>query len=450
MRVVLATGYEMGHQPIHLGSPAAALLDAGHEVKCFDTSVHPLDDFAVDWADALAISVPMHTAMRLGIELAKTVRSRRSNLPICMYGLYATLGADQLLGSVADQLIAGEYEPSLVSWVDGLGESPMSSEIEPVVVDLNRRGTTVPARELLPPLPTYARLEAGGEQMLVGYVEASHGCRHRCRHCPVPVVYDGRIRVVDPAVVVADVVELVAAGAEHITFGDPDFFNAIPHSMRIIEAVHAMFPDLTFDCTIKVDHLLGHHEDVARLARNGCLFVVSALESTSDRILDKLRKGHNSTDSVKAIELLRAHGIEMRPSFLPFTPWTTMGDIADLFDFIVSHELVGNVDPVQLTIRLLIPEGSLLLDDPELRSSLGAYDSERLSYEWSSSDEIEQLQTSLASALEKFTVEAAQNHEIFASMWSIVGEASDRVLAVPDFSHESALGRPRLTEPWFC
>ena len=43
-----------------------------------------------------------------------------------------------------------------------------------------------------------------------------------------------------------------------IPFVDPDFLNAPPHSLRIVAAVHERFPAVTFDCTVKVEHVLRH------------------------------------------------------------------------------------------------------------------------------------------------------------------------------------------------
>ena len=76
------------------------------------------------------------------------------------------------------------------------------------------------------PLEKYARLTMpDGRTRTVGYTEASRGCKHLCRHCPIVPVYDGVFRVVDRDVVLEDIRQQVAAGAQHITFGDPDFFN---------------------------------------------------------------------------------------------------------------------------------------------------------------------------------------------------------------------------------
>src|SRR3954471_19811744 len=213
MRVLLVSTYELGHQPLHVASPAAALRAAGHEVRCLDLSVEPWDPEAVEWAEKVAFSVPMHTAMRLAMRAAQATRRARPELPVCFYGLYAPVSRDLTLGRLADRVIAGEYEPQLVAWAGGANSGPE--------LDLGRDRFGVPARDLLPPLERYARLAVDGEERLVGYVEASHGCVHMCRHCPVPTVYDGRIRIVGVEPVLADVEQLVAQGARHITFGDP-------------------------------------------------------------------------------------------------------------------------------------------------------------------------------------------------------------------------------------
>ncbi|HWW54953.1 MAG TPA: cobalamin-dependent protein, partial [Acidimicrobiales bacterium] len=221
MQILLVSTYELGHQPLHVAAPAASLRAAGHDVRCLDLSVDEWDAGLVAWADKVAFSVPMHTAMRLALSAATRLKVQRPDLPVCLYGLYAAVGADRTVGEVADRVIAGEYEQALVAWA-GDRRAPSDE-----VIQLGRRqpgdASPLPARDLLPALDRYARLAIGGEERLAGYVEASRGCSHRCRHCPVPVVYDGRIRMIDEDAVVSDVAQLVHAGARHITFGDPDF-----------------------------------------------------------------------------------------------------------------------------------------------------------------------------------------------------------------------------------
>ena len=444
MRVLLISTYELGRQPLNLASPAAALLAAGHEVSCVDVAVDTLDAAVVDWADRVAFSVPMHTAMRLALRVATTIRARRPELPLCFYGLYAAMSRDLTVRSSGDAAIAGEYEAGLVAWAAGEDPGP--------AVQLTRHRSRVPARHLLPPLDRYARLVVAGEERLVGAVEASRGCSHRCRHCPVPVVYNGRVRPADGLSVLADVDQLVGAGARHLTFADPDFLNTPLHSRRIVSAIHERYPHITFDCTTKVEHILRHRAVIPELARAGCAFVVSAFESVNDTILGHLDKGHTVAEASEAVALLRAHGIEVRPSWLPFTPWTTPDDLVELIDFVIAHDLVPNVDPVQFTVRLLIPEGSLLLGRPSTAPYVETYDQDRLGWSWSHPDPaVDELQDDLAHLVETHVEQANSStfEEIDAMIRSNAG--TSRVQPKTGTVSRGPAGeRAHLTEAWFC
>lgn len=430
--MLLVATYELGHQPVNLARPAALLRARGHDVRARDTAVDAWNPVDADWAELVAFSVPMHTATRLTRELVAGI-----DVPTCCYGLYAHLCED-----VADRVISGEYEAALVDWVERSGRGASIERGRPTHAPAP---TPLPARALLPPLDRYAMLVDGaGGTRLVGSVEATRGCAHRCRHCPVPVVYDGRVRIVDEDAVLADVDQLVARGATHISFGDPDFLNAPPHARRVVEGLHRAHPALTFDCTVKVEHVL-HHADVwADFAAAGCVFVVSAFESVDDAVLDRLDKGHTAADAAAAVSVLRSHGVEVRPSFLPFTPWTTRAGVVALLDFVHHHDLVASVDPVQYTIRLLVPRGSLLLGHPDLAPHLGAWDAERLSYSWSSADPaMDDLQRELAALVEASVARGDAAVATYRAVRAAVG-------AEPVDLSGCDTDRPRLTESWFC
>lgn len=455
MRVLLISTYELGHQPLHLASPAAALKRAGHDVQCLDVAVDQIETSALGRAQAVAISVPMHTAMRLALQVAHIVREHQPHLPLCLYGLYAAVGATQDSEGIINRAIAGEYESDLLDWVNRL-EKPQAQSPQPrTTVGFQRGEFIVPTRDLLPTLERYAHLSLDGEHRLVGYVEASHGCAHTCRHCPVPAVYEGRVRIVAAETVLEDVAQLVKMGARHITFGDPDFLNGVKHSQRVVRELHERFPDLTYDITTKVEHILEYTYLWPELARTGCLFVVSAFECVNDQILARLDKGHTADEAAQAIMLLRHHGIEIRPSWMPFTPWTTIHDVLDILDFVVDHELIYNVDPVQYTIRLLIPPGSLLLNHADLTPYLGDYDSERLTYNWrSASPHTDALQAQLArlvehwSTTEKPIVDAYS--EIRQAVENTAAELGIDIRRAATFTATTRKDQPRLTEPWFC
>jgi len=469
VRVVLVSTYELGHQPLHVASPAGALERAGHEVRCVDLAVQTLDLDALAWAEALAVSVPMHTAMRLARAVCERVRHRFPDLALCLYGLYAGLDGAEGATPVADVALAGEYEPALAAWVSSLAGGAEATAprrqggaTAHCVVELGRGRFGLPARHLLPGLEHYARLAVGGELRLAGYVEASHGCAHRCRHCPVPVVYDGRTRLVEEQTVLADVAQLVELGARHVSFGDPDFLNGPHHALRIVDAVHGAFPDLSFDITAKVEHILRHRDRWDDLAGAGCLFVVSAFESATDDILAHLDKGHTADDEVETVAVLRGAGIEPRPSLLPFTPWTRGSDILAILDLVARCDLVGNVDAVQYAIRLLVPPASLLVTSGRLDGRLGAYDPEHLGFSWRADDaRLDRLQRRLAdlaerAGVEEMTARAAYDAVRAATFEELAGDLGAGAAApAPDpvpglCSPVPADERPRLTEAWFC
>ncbi|MCY4369149.1 MAG: radical SAM protein [bacterium] len=444
IRVALISTYELGRQPVHLASPASRIRKAGHEVRTLDLAVESWDDELVDWADVVGFSTPMHTALRLATVAAERVRRRRSEIPIVAYGLYAAVAGS---GGPFTRAIAGEYEEQLLEWVTSVEEGSPSAG---TTTFRGRSAFIEPDRVGLPGLEHYARLEHGSRRVLVGSVEASHGCKHKCRHCPLPTVYEGRFRIVPPRIVLADIERLVRAGAEHITFGDADFFNGPRHSVRIVEEVNRRWPQLTFDATIKVEHLKRHARDLPTLSETGCLFIVSAFEILNDRILGILHKGHTARDAAQAVHSVRAAGLEIRPTWLPFTPWTSLQDVADVFDFIVLHDLVDLTDPVQLSIRLLVPARSLLADQPAFLAHRGDYDRTAATYMWNSPDpSVERLAAELARIAERGR--CASGRETFIQMRKAVLEAVGDDLGKAEALPQGAtVGRPRLTEPWFC
>src|SRR2546425_1736250 len=218
--ILLVACYELGHQPLAVAWPAAFLEQRGYAPAVMDVSVEPFDVERVRRARVVAISVPMHTALRLGVGVAARVREVNPSCHICFYGLYAALNAGYLLAHGADSVLAGELERALVELVQTLkaGEKP-----GPGSPWLEKLDFPLPSRAKLPALKKYAHLEREGRLELTGYVEASRGCKHRCRHCPIPPVYGGRLFLAPPEGGLPRPRPAVAAGAPHITLRPPGF-----------------------------------------------------------------------------------------------------------------------------------------------------------------------------------------------------------------------------------
>jgi hypothetical protein len=443
-RILLISTYELGGQPLGLSGAARDLLEAGHAIRAVDLAVDPWPEDALAWADGIATSVPMHTALRLGLAAVERARTERPDLAVAYFGLYAPVAAEFDVLGPNDATLGDDVAAGLVAFADRLGpRGPVPVAPSP--------------RALLPPLDAYARFRDQAGERLVGPVEASVGCNHRCRHCPVPLVFDGRSRAIEMTTILDGVDDLVGLGAGHIHFADPDFLNRPPHALRVVRAIHQRHPDLTLDATIKVTHLLRHRDLLPELAQCGLRFVISAFESVSDTVLDRLDKGHSAADLPTAVALLRNAGIEPRPSLLPFTPWTTRDDLVALVDFVAAADLVPNVDVVQYGIRLLLPPGSLLLGrgDDVLDRSLGEFDESDLGMTWTASDPVlDDLQHALAALAEEAAEAEASPEDAYGAVRATIFDAFGATDPGPPSAHPECVGpkgvRPHLTESWFC
>src|SRR2546422_720642 len=396
--ILLVSCYELGHQPIGIALPMGFLEQAGYAPASLDIAVEKVDLERIRQARFVGISVPMHTALRLGVRVAELVRETNPSCHICFYGLYASLNAEYLLelftparprrddplqpGATgtptrpfpfADSVIGGEYEAPLVRVMEALERGDSLTNVE--------------------------------------------GVSHRGK-------------IVGP------------------------LLNGPGHSLSIVRAMRAEFPRVTFDFTAKVEHILKHRSIFSELGSLGCLFVISAVESFSDLVLTKLEKGHTRADVFAALEIVRQAGITLRASLVPFTPWATLDDYLELFDIVESHDLVEATDPVQYTIRLLIPPGSALLTRSDVRRFLGPLDQAGFQYQWTHPDpRMDKLHREVSAAVEAAASTSEDPAATFDRLRAIAYRFADRQPAAPTASRTPSRNRhrpPRLTEPWFC
>jgi radical SAM superfamily enzyme YgiQ (UPF0313 family) len=460
MNVVLISTYELGRQPFGLASPAAWLREAGANATCLDLAIERMDETAVAAADLIAFYVPMHTATRLAAGFVDRVKRLNPDAHLCFYGLYAPVNETFLRELGADTILGGEFEVGLVSLVERLtangDAAPASAPQSEPTISLMRQRFHVPDRGGLPVLSKYAQVTlANGESRVVGYTEASRGCKNLCRHCPIVPVYGGRFFVVQPEVVLADIAQQIDAGAQHITFGDPDFFNGPTHAMRIVKALHDRWPDVTYDVTIKVEHLLRHAKHLPTLRDTGCLFVTSAVEAVDDRILEIFDKHHTRADFASAVSLLRETGLNLNPTFVTFSPWLTLQGYHDLLRTILELDLVGNVAPIQYAIRLLIPRGSRLLELPLVQEFVGAFDPAALVYPWTHPDpRMDRLHEQVLALVGGTSGEPEDRYATFAKVWDLTERALERATSDPfSLVARGVTSRepiPHLSEPWYC
>jgi radical SAM superfamily enzyme YgiQ (UPF0313 family) len=466
VRVLLISTYDLGRQPFGLASPAAWLRREGFDVDCVDTSREQLSDDAIRRAEIAAFYLPMHTATRLAAPLLDRVRTVNPSAQLIAYGLYAPLNAVWLRGRGCSHVLGPEAEADLVR----LAKSRLPTT-DSQVPGANSRPPKLrlirPDRSTLPPLSRYAALQMpDGSKRVVGATEATRGCKHLCRHCPIVPVYRGVFRAVPVDVVLADVAAQVASGAQHISFGDPDFFNGPTHARRIVERMAVEYPGLTYDVTIKIEHLLKHADMLPLLRETGCLFVTSAVESIDAHVLRQLRKGHTREDFVHAVALCRQAGVRLSPTFVPFTPWTTTAGYVELLEQLAQLGLEEDVAPIQLGIRLLVTADSALLELDEIREGVEPFDAESLTWPWRHRDPaVDQLQVDVMRVVA--SMNGAPRRDVFYTIDARARGAAPSAIRLQPSGFAAGSGAncrslaggaatapaaapPHLTEAWYC
>jgi hypothetical protein len=286
-----------------------------------------------------------------------------------------------------------------------------------------------------------------------GYTEASRGCKYTCRHCPIVPIYNGRFRIVQRDIVLADIRQQVAAGAKHITFGDPDFLNGPGHAMPIVTELHAEFPDLSYDVTIKIEHLLKHDDLLPTLRDTGCVFITSAVEAVDDQILALLEKGHTRAGFEKAAGRLHELGLTMNPTFVAFTPWTTLTGYFDMLLAIGNLHLIEHVSPIQYAIRLLIPSGSRLLELDETHEFVESFDQSALCYPWQHPDPVmDQLYIKVFKLVQENQTNRESRETLFKQVWQVtlemIGDV-DNIFAMNQSWDLAASPVPKMSESWY-
>jgi radical SAM superfamily enzyme YgiQ (UPF0313 family) len=451
LTALLLSTYDLGRQPFGLASPAAWLRQAGFDVVCIDLTRTPLDEGAVRDAGLIAFFLPMHTATRLALPVIDRVKSLNPSARLCAYGLYAPLNARVLRERGIQTILGPEFEADLVALARSTQDRGFRLQAEPPLKaeapQIPRLAFIAPDRRDLPPLARYASLQIGDARRTVGYTEASRGCKHRCRHCPIVPIYDGRFRIVPVDVVLADIAAQVEAGAEHITFGDPDFFNGPRHGMAIVEGFHRDHPAVSYDVTIKVEHLRRHRGLLPRLRETGCAFVTTAVESFDDSVLQKLDKGHTLADFEGVVDDFGRIGLALSPTFVAFTPWTTIDSYREMLETIARLGLVGAVAPIQYAIRLLVPDGSRMLELDDVRARIVRFDAGSLTHVWRHEDpRVDTLQQELERRAGARLNQPRK--ELFLAAWKLAVEAAGMSLPPPPLPARATV--PYLNEPWYC
>jgi radical SAM superfamily enzyme YgiQ (UPF0313 family) len=357
-------------QPLGIATAAAHLVEADIEIQTIDASL-VVPPMVSPGAKVVAFSVPLFDSLKPTLESVRDLRTDGYEGLIVLYGNYAMLNKESLLGRYADAIILGDWETSLVEIARRASVGASISSIANVACSgatgattYLRSGHLPPNRAGLPPLTAYRYAEVerrAGGAVVVGNVEASRGCRFSCSYCSVFAAHHNKVVIQPLEVVIADIDQLVEMGAEHICFVDAEFQNATKHAISIVAEMHARHPKLSFDFTSRADLLAQDPDRLEMFVKCGARFVTTALEFPKQEVLDAMNKGFEVEAIGRAVGACRKTGLGINPTFVLFNPWIELEDLAMFEEFLERHDLHGEVEPIQMKTRLWLYRGSPLL-----------------------------------------------------------------------------------------
>src|ERR1019366_9725343 len=165
-------------------------------------------------------------------------------------------------------------------------------------------------------------------------------------------------------------------------------------------------------------------------------------------------KGHTRAGFLRAAEIFRNIGLTLQPTFVPFSPWTTPRSYLDLLQVLADQDLIENVAPIQLAIRLLIPAGSRLLDLPEIHEDVEPFDAAALVYPWKHSDpSVDALAAEVSRIVEREEKLRSTRAQIFTQIWHAAARAcgdSPQMPASLRLPQPVRAAIPHMNEPWYC
>ena len=428
MKILLLSFYDLGKQPKIISELYKKLDNGSNQIDIIDYSIEE-KDLTLDNYDVLGIYASMHTASVLAEQY---LRDRKLPNKLFVFGLYANVFSEMF----------SDFQ-SIHSFDSDELESLLQVQLNPNYSYKH----TVPDRTILPSITDYSHIVDGSNNLIAGSVETTYGCKHECTHCPVPIEFKGMFKTFGTEKIITDVTNQVEEGAKHISFNDPDFFNGPKHALKILQLLNEKHPSITYDSTIKVEHILKYPDYFQELKNLNMLFVISAFETTNDHVLNILQKNHSFNDLNKAVELSLENKIDIRPTWMPFSPWTEQNDLISIIKLIENYKLRETVDPIQLTIKLLVPKNSLILKRPEMKEYLLDYDPSSFSYAWKYKfPNIDNIQNELFTYVLQH--ESENEYAQYLGLVDILESHTNETLLNSEKYSQRIV--PKLSETWFC
>jgi len=307
-----------------------------------------------------------------GTLLKYITMAKESGIFTIVGGVYPTLSAETLLKKHNDLIcVIGEGEIAVNQIISILFEGKdIFDELEKVnnIAYMSPNGTVkyTPRKMLDLSMVDYLPERKYTKQIfdLNGLVrmETSRGCDwNRCSFCMVKQKYGNEKRRIFPLKkVFQDITNLSEQGVRRIYFTDEDFVsNDEMRLSNFIEGIKKMksdgkiSEDMEFFASTSVMYILDKEKFLSDLKSIGFVGFFLGVESGSKTQLKRYKKGVTPEQNLRAIKILKSHGLLTEIGFILFDPKMTLEELKENIDFVMTNEIADTTSRLAKRIRII-------------------------------------------------------------------------------------------------
>ena len=358
--------------PLSLAYLAAVLREEGEKIRLIDCIaekmkagglVKAVRDFSPDLIIINTAFPSIKGDMKVATELKETLPS----VKIAAIGLYPTLFENKFLEEfpILDFAVIGESEWVIKELVRALEIGKKIDEVDGLIWrtgdgirvnapqnieenDLNE--LPFPARDLLN--NEAYRLPTDGKKFTL--LSVGRGCPFTCSYCVANTYYGKKFRKRSVNSVVDEIEECVKKYniKSFLFWGESFTFDSL-YGEAICDEIIKRGLKITWSTTSRVDTL--NEKLLEKMKQAGCILLGLGIESTSQEVLDKARKGINLDKIKKAIKMVKKAGISSMGHFVFGLP----GDTKESAEETMKFACDSGVDYAQFYCAIPYPKTEL-------------------------------------------------------------------------------------------
>lgn len=361
----------------------AAMLEGREQYEIVDGNVDPdptgtiLTLMSRHKVEMVGVTVMPGPQMAAAIAPSRAVHERHPNVPVVWGGYFPSIYSDTALNAPYVTYVArGQGEDTLLELLAAIrGERNFDA-----VRGLSFRrpdGTHQhnPERVMQSPntFPWYPYHRLDPEKYLrpsffgrrtVAH-QASIGCPFQCSFCGVISAFGSREKFESPERTAAILSHLrTRYGADSVQFFDMNFFLKEDQARELAERMTPL--NMRWWCEARIDVLMRYSDaTLDAIRRAGCAMVFCGAESGSDWVLQQMKKGLTTAQTLEFVKRISAFNIIPELSFVIGNPHDPERDVRECVEFVRKVKRINPLTEIILYHYTPVPQRSTMYGDVE-------------------------------------------------------------------------------------